>query len=530
MRTIFVLFDSLNRLALGAYGGEAIATPNFDRFAKRSVTFDTHYVGSLPCMPARRDMHTGRLNFMHRPWGPLEPFDNSYAKLLSENGIYSHIVSDHLHYFENGGTGYVSAFDSWDFIRGQEYDPVEVMVRPPVERIREKFDRHHYPTDGLTEGKNATRGTTDIDPWRRSRHAINTEFVVEEDDFPTAKCFNRAFKFLELNQQADDWFLQIECFDPHEPFTAPERFKQAYKTGYNGKILDWPIYENVTNSSDEIAEIRGNYAALVAMCDEYFGRLLDWMDSTDAWKDTALVLSTDHGFLLGEHEWWGKNKMPYYEEISHIPLMIAHPENAQNAGKRVSALTQTTDLMPTILEFHGIEAPGEATAVSLGSLLRGESGKRDCAILGMFAGPLCVTDGRYTYFRFPVNLNSDALPLYTVMPSHLENQFSIDELKSAELSAPFDFTKGAPVMRMRLSGKIGETGVHCVANWDGSTDLYCLETDPGQQKPIDDPDVIDRLTGMIITELMRHDAPVEIYAHYGLEMPPSAAALTAAAN
>ena len=86
------MFDSLNRNAIGAYGGEAVATPNFDRFSKRAITFDKHYVGSLPCMPARRDMHTGRLNFMHRPWGPLEPFDNSYASLLSEKGIYTHIV------------------------------------------------------------------------------------------------------------------------------------------------------------------------------------------------------------------------------------------------------------------------------------------------------------------------------------------------------------------------------------------------------------------------------------------------------
>ena len=77
MRAIFVLFDSLNRLMLGAYGG-ALPTPNFDRFAKRAITFDTHYVGSLPCMPARRDMHTGRLNFPHRSWGPLEPFDVWY--------------------------------------------------------------------------------------------------------------------------------------------------------------------------------------------------------------------------------------------------------------------------------------------------------------------------------------------------------------------------------------------------------------------------------------------------------------------
>ena len=100
MRTIFVLFDSLNRSAIGAYHGTSVRTPNFDRFAKRAMTFDRHYVGSLPCMPARRDMHTGRLNFTHRSWGPLEPFDNSFAQSLKSHGIYTHLVSDHLHYFE----------------------------------------------------------------------------------------------------------------------------------------------------------------------------------------------------------------------------------------------------------------------------------------------------------------------------------------------------------------------------------------------------------------------------------------------
>src|SRR4051794_1990484 len=78
MKAVFVLFDSLCRNALGCYGSRWVKTPNFDRFAKRGVTFDSHFVGSLPCMPARRDLHTGRLNFMHRSWGPLEPFDNSF--------------------------------------------------------------------------------------------------------------------------------------------------------------------------------------------------------------------------------------------------------------------------------------------------------------------------------------------------------------------------------------------------------------------------------------------------------------------
>ncbi|MBH61976.1 MAG: hypothetical protein CL569_05910 [Alphaproteobacteria bacterium] len=54
MKLIFVLFDSLNRNALTCYGGTHVKTPNFQRLADQSVVFDTHYVGSLPCIPARR--------------------------------------------------------------------------------------------------------------------------------------------------------------------------------------------------------------------------------------------------------------------------------------------------------------------------------------------------------------------------------------------------------------------------------------------------------------------------------------------
>ncbi len=98
-------------------------------------------------MPARRDMHTGRLNFFHRSWGPLEPFDNSFPRLLRSGGVYSHMVTDHLHYFEDGGSTYHGQFTSYDFIRGQEYDPWKAMVQPPIERFREKYSPLHYPVD-----------------------------------------------------------------------------------------------------------------------------------------------------------------------------------------------------------------------------------------------------------------------------------------------------------------------------------------------------------------------------------------------
>jgi arylsulfatase A-like enzyme len=357
MRAVFVLFDSLNRSALGCYGSSSVRTPNIDRFAAQAATYDNHYVGSLPCMPARRDLHTGRLNFMHRSWGPLEPFDNSFPVLLREAGIHTHLVTDHLHYFEDGGSTYHGRFTTWDFIRGQEYDPWKAMVQPPLERFRERYSGRHYP---FAPGENPVgRGA------KRLQHAVNAEWFVEEDDFPGPKCFASAFEFLDLNRRSDDWMLMLECFDPHEPFRAPERFKEVYRTGYNGGILDWPYYEKVTESADEIAEIRANYAALVAMCDEYFGRLLDYFDAYDLWRDTALILTTDHGFLLSEHDWWGKNLQPYYQELASIPLIVHDPRMPERAGARIRHLTQTHDLMPTLLDLFGVRPPGEVLGRSV---------------------------------------------------------------------------------------------------------------------------------------------------------------------
>ena len=88
MRAVFVLLDSLNRNAIETYSKKTnIKTPNFKRFQEKCLIFDNHYVGSLPCIPARRDLHTGRINFLHRSWGPLEPFDESFPEIMKNNGV-----------------------------------------------------------------------------------------------------------------------------------------------------------------------------------------------------------------------------------------------------------------------------------------------------------------------------------------------------------------------------------------------------------------------------------------------------------
>jgi arylsulfatase A-like enzyme len=95
VNVVLVLIDSLNRSALSAYGPTRVATPNLDAFARRGWRFDNHFVGSLPCMPARREIFAGIREVLWRPWGPLEPFDARLPRLLEERGYATAIVTDH---------------------------------------------------------------------------------------------------------------------------------------------------------------------------------------------------------------------------------------------------------------------------------------------------------------------------------------------------------------------------------------------------------------------------------------------------
>ncbi len=490
MKAIMVLFDSLNRHMLPPYGCNWVHAPNFKRLAERTVTFEKSYVASMPCMPTRRELHTGRYNFLHRGWGPIEPFDDSMPEILKNNGIYTHLATDHQHYFEDGGATYHTRYSSWEFARGQEGDPWKGQLKDP--EIPESVENY----------------ITQTNLWRQDW--INRSYMTKEEDQSQSRTFQMGFDFIRNNHAEDNWLLQIESFDPHEPFFTQQKYKDLYPDDYDGPHFDWPFYTPVTETDDEVRHIRNQYAALVSMCDAHLGKLLDMMDELNLWEDTMLIVLTDHGFLLGEHNWWAKMVQPIYEEISHTPLFIWDPRSKRQ-NERCDCLVQTTDIAPTLLEFFGMEMPKDMQGKVLKDTIASNKSVREAALFGLFGAHVNCTDGRYMYMRAPATPENEPLYNYTLMPTHMRSLFGTEELQHIEVADPFSFTKGCQVMKLKANPR--RVDYHKFG-----TLLFDLENDPKQEQPLNDPNIEKYMIDHMVRLMCENESPEEQFERLGLPL------------
>jgi arylsulfatase A-like enzyme len=490
MKAVMIMFDSLNRHLLNPYGCAESVTPNFSRLAERSVRFDNCYAGSLPCMPARRELHTGRYNFLHRSWGPLEPFDDSAPELLKRGHIHSHLASDHGHYWEDGGATYHTRYRTWENFRGQEGDPWKGLAGD-----------FEDPDPNLVRFTGMRRELYE-------QHVVNRGYLRDEADHPLALTFKAGMEFIETNRGRDPWFLQIECFDPHEPFFTYERYRGLYPGAYAGPRFDWPDYAPVKESPEEIAEARRSYLALLSMCDHYLGKALDLFDRLDLWKDTLLIVNTDHGYMLGEHGFWAKNYMPPYNEIVHTPLFIWDPRFGKKNEAR-SGLVQTIDIPASILEYFGLPLPPDCQGRPVAPLIAENRPVREAGLFGIHGGHVCCTDGVHVYMKAPASSANGPLYNYTLMPAHMMSPFSRREIQTMEKAPPFPFTKDMPLMRF-------DAPTPSAAFRYGDL-LFDISADPGQNHPIRDNPALERAMREKLIALMReNNAPPEQFTRLGL--------------
>lgn len=484
-----IMFDTLSRACLPNYGNSWIHADNFKRLGNHSVTFDNFYGGSMPCMPARRELHTGRYNFMHRGWGPLEPFDCSIFDTLRENHVYSHLCTDHSHYFEDGGATYHNRFDSWEGFRGQEGDrwkahDIEVKIPP----------QHPLSKETCISQK---------------QHYCNQKYMPHEEDLPIAKTFHAGIDFIKNHLNQDDWFLQIETFDPHEPFYVPQKYRDLYDLPKFDTIFNWPAYTNVDSEqhAEDLATLRKEYAALISMCDHYLGKVLDCLDEHFLWEDTMVIVNTDHGFLLGEHNWLGKNIAPLYNEIVHLPFFLWNPQDKLR-DIRKQQLCQTIDIPATLLDYFQIAPKYNLDGSSLLPTLKCDCVIHDYALFGVHGGHVNITDGRYVYMRGEKNSDVQLVEC-TMMPTLMRGFFPQSWLKTATMEAGNRFTNYLPYM------KVTSKPTHSPIQRNDY--FFDLEKDPLQKDNIKNSKVQDQLELAMKQRILELDVPFEELQRLGFD-------------
>ncbi|MGH9080580.1 MAG: sulfatase [Acidimicrobiales bacterium] len=401
---IVVLLDSLNRHMLPPYGGDEFAAPNIARFAESALRFTRHHAGSLPCMPARHDILVVALDFPWRPWGSIEVWEDAVTRSLREQGVTTVLISDHPHLFETGGENYHTDFTAWDYQRGHENDPWRTTPDPtwtgtpalPVDRP----PYHHYYDDSRT-------------------------YFRSEEDFPGPRTMSAAAQWIRTAAPTHDrFFLMVDEFDPHEPFDTPLPYAALYNELDRGPLAIWPPYLTDAVASGQLdpekgRQIRRSYGAKLTMIDHWFAHLLEAIEQSGLADSTGVVLCTDHGHYLGEHDIFGKPDAPVYSELARIPLMVRWPGRAPCT---VDALTTSVDLHATVVDLFGAAVEHPTHGRSLLPLIDGTADSiRELALFGYWGRHVGVTDGRVRYLR---GCGEENLPLsvwsnrWSTMPIH----------------------------------------------------------------------------------------------------------------
>ena len=358
MNVIWIVADTFRQDHVGAYGKmPGIFTPSLDALAGRGVRFNRHYAGGFPTMPTRADHATGRWTASFMTWEPLPDGVSTLAETLAAEGVHTAAMVDTPFYLREG-MNYDRGFQTFNMYSGQ------------VGGGTLKTETAHHESEQARYA------------WRY------------ESDRNVARTMTNAMEWLQLHYE-EDFFLYIDTWDPHEPWDAPDYYTKLYMPEYDGELVH-PIYgrwhEMPGYSAELVEKAHATYCGEVTMVDTWVGYLLRMVENMGLNDKTAIIFTTDHGFYFGEHGgWFGKLQFakkpdgslyqfgesdaiwgfsPLYEELALIPLLISAP--GVEAGT-YDGLTSVVDVMPTVLDLMGLEAPSWVEGRSLLAKMRDPS-------------------------------------------------------------------------------------------------------------------------------------------------------------
>ena len=367
---LFISIDDL-RPELGVYGFKHIYSPNIDKLATQSVVFDRAYSQISCCSPSRASLLTGRRPDSNRVW-KVELWRNTtnattIPQYFKENGFISLGVGKIYHY------GTASNDDDWQYSWSPEGLP-------------------YFQAPLLDRGYNVRNKTRSS--WAFEGYADN--------QLPDGEVADAAIKYLHMitikRALGDNrpFFLAVGFHRPHLPLFAPDRFFDLYPpveeielphnpnapksvppiawvvAPYFHKLHDisalFPnfrkdcVFDPVTSiygskcriPEMKTRELRRAYYACISYIDALVGQVLRELEILGFANDTAVVLWSDHGWLLGEHNQW--SKFSNFETGLRVPLIVKVPGMTEGKGHS-DALVELIDLFPSLTELAGLEVP-----------------------------------------------------------------------------------------------------------------------------------------------------------------------------
>jgi len=346
---LFVAIDDLCCQAVGCYGGAA-QTPNLDRLAAEGVRFDRAYVQVTFCNPSRTSFLTGLRpdrtgvldNSTH--FRTLLPDVVTLPQLFRESGYFTMRLGKIYH-----GTESMEDPKAWN-----------VALYPKATPLGHKGERRNM-TDGEVRWcwwMAAEGGDEDQSDGQIARHAV--EFLRREHERP--------------------FFLAVGFHKPHDPFVAPARYFDLYppeKLAVHQDPTDrsptpehhiggpWKKSFDQFDDRDRREFLRSYYASTTFM-DAQLGKVLSALDEEGLADDTVVMLMSDHGYHLGERQWW--NKTTLYEYSSRTPLVVRVP-GRKGMGRPSDRLVEFVDVYPTLVELCGLEPPPHLEGQSFAALL-----------------------------------------------------------------------------------------------------------------------------------------------------------------
>lgn len=376
---LFLVADDQRFNTVHALGNKEIQTPNLDKLVERGTTFENAYIpggtsGAI-CMPSRAMMHTSQHLFQLQDLGAVIPKDHAIlGEELKKNG-YQTIGIGKWH---NGIDGYGRAFtDGGKIFFGGMWDHWNVPVN--------NFD----PSKKYDQWKNFT-----YDPF-----STNIKIKMPADHLDLGKHSTDLFsdeiikKIHEVSGSEQPFFINGNFLAPHDPRTMPEKFQNMYDPDQIELPVNYlpehPFDFDVKAQRDESLEayprpekaVRqhiADYYAMISHIDERIGTIIDALKETGQLENTLIIFTGDNGISIGQHGLMGKQNL--YEHSIHVPLIMAGPGIPENY--RVEERALLLDIMPTILDYAGVQIPEGLFGKSLLPVIAGvEEGRKEIYLL-----------------------------------------------------------------------------------------------------------------------------------------------------